>query len=61
LRPVNGNQCCGGFAAGDITGEPWQIAKSRGEGAVAALSIFKFLTGQQLRNLGWVLQGEWQD
>ncbi|NOQ46319.1 MAG: hypothetical protein GQ559_06560 [Desulfobulbaceae bacterium] len=51
----------GVFAAGDITGEPWQIAKSIGEGAVAALSVFKFLTGQQMRNLGWALQDEWQD
>lgn len=51
----------GVFAAGDITGEPWQVAKSIGEGAVAALSVFKFLTGQQMRNLGWALQDEWQD
>ena len=47
------------YAAGDITGEPWQIAKSVGEGAVAALSVFKFLTGQRMRNLGWALQDEW--
>lgn len=51
----------GVFAAGDITGEPWQVAKSIGEGAVAALSVFKFLTGRQMRNLGWALQDEWQD
>lgn len=51
----------GVFAAGDITGEPWQVAKSMGEGAVAALSVFKFLTGQQMRNLGWALQDEWQE
>ena len=49
----------GVYAAGDITGEPWQIAKSVGEGAVAALSVFKFLTGQRMRNLGWALQDEW--
>lgn len=47
------------YAAGDITGEPWQISKSIGEGAVACLSAFKFLTGQEMRNLGWSLQDEW--
>ena len=50
----------GVFAAGDITGEPWQISKSIGEGATACLSAFKFLTGQQMRNLGWALQDEWE-
>lgn len=50
----------GVFAAGDITGEPWQISKSIGEGAVACLSVFKFLTGQEMRNLGWALQDEWE-
>ena len=50
----------GVFAAGDITGEPWQISKSVGEGAVACLSAFKFLTGQEMRNLGWALQDEWE-
>lgn len=50
----------GVFAAGDITGEPWQIAKSVGEGAVATLSVFRFLTGQRMRNLGWALQDEWE-
>jgi len=50
----------GVFAAGDITGEPWQLAKSVGEGAVAALSVFRFLTGQRMRNLGWALQDEWE-
>ena len=50
----------GVFAAGDITGEPWQISKSIGEGAVACLSLFKFLTGQEMRNLGWALQNEWE-
>lgn len=48
------------YAAGDITGEPWQISKSIGEGAVACLSAFKFLTGQEMRNLGWALQDEWR-
>ena len=50
----------GVYAAGDITGEPWQISKSIGEGAVATLSAFKFLTGQEMRNLGWALQDEWE-
>jgi len=50
----------GVFACGDITGEPWQISKSIGEGAVACLSVFRFLTGQEMRNLGWALQDEWQ-
>jgi thioredoxin reductase (NADPH) len=50
----------GVFAAGDITGEPWQISKSVGEGATACLSVFRFLTGQEMRNLGWALQDEWQ-
>jgi thioredoxin reductase (NADPH) len=50
----------GVYAAGDITGEPWQIAKSVGEGAVATLSVFRFLTGQRMRNLGWALQDEWE-
>lgn len=50
----------GVFAAGDITGEPWQISKSIGEGAVACLSAFKYLTGQEMRNLGWALQDEWE-
>jgi len=50
----------GVFAAGDITGEPWQISKSVGEGAVACLSAFKFITGQEMRNLGWALQDEWE-
>lgn len=50
----------GVFAAGDITGEPWQITKSIGEGAIAALSVFKFLTGQEMRNLGWALGEEWE-
>lgn len=50
----------GVYAAGDITGEPWQISKSIGEGAVACLSAFKFLTGQEMRNLGWALQDEWE-
>lgn len=49
------------YAAGDITGEPWQIAKSVGEGGVAAMSAFKFLTGQRMRNLGWALQDEWME
>ena len=48
------------YACGDITGEPWQIAKSVGEGAVAALSVFKYLTGQEMRNLGWALRDEWE-
>ncbi len=51
----------GVYAAGDITGEPWQIAKSVGEGAVAAMSVFKYLTGQRMRNLGWALQDEWME
>ncbi len=50
----------GVFAAGDITGEPWQISKSVGEGAVACLSAFRFLTGRRMRNLGWALQDEWE-
>jgi thioredoxin reductase (NADPH) len=50
----------GVFACGDITGEPWQISKSVGEGAVACLSVFRHLTGQEMRNLGWALQDEWQ-
>ncbi len=50
----------GVYAAGDITGEPWQIAKSVGEGAVASLSVFRFLTGQRMRNLGWALKDEWE-
>ncbi len=50
----------GVYAAGDITGEPWQIAKSVGEGTVAVLSVFRFLTGQRMRNLGWALQDEWE-
>jgi thioredoxin reductase (NADPH) len=50
----------GVFACGDITGEPWQISKSIGEGAVACLSVFRYLTGQEMRNLGWALQDEWQ-
>ncbi len=48
------------YACGDITGEPWQIAKSIGEGAIAALSVFKYLTGQEMRNLGWALRDEWE-
>ena len=43
------------FAAGDITGEPWQIAKSLGEGATAALSAYQFLTGKAMHDLGWSL------
>jgi len=50
----------GVFAAGDVTGEPWQISKSIGEGATASLSVFKQLTGQEMRNLGWALQDEWE-
>jgi thioredoxin reductase (NADPH) len=50
----------GVFACGDITGEPWQISKSVGEGAVACLSAFRLITGQEMRNLGWALQEEWQ-
>lgn len=50
----------GVFAAGDVTGEPWQISKSIGEGATAALSVFKLLTGQEMRNLGWALEDEWE-
>lgn len=45
----------GVFAAGDITGEPWQIAKSLGEGATAALSVYHFLTGKAMHDLGWSL------
>ena len=33
----------GVFAAGDCTGAPYQIAKSVGEGNVAALSAVKYL------------------
>ncbi len=49
----------GVFACGGITGEPRQISKSAGEGAVASLSAFRYLTGQEMRNLGWALQDEW--
>ena len=44
------------FAAGDITGEPWQIAKSIGEGAVAALSAYRYLTGESVIDLGWSIE-----
>lgn len=32
------------FAAGDCTGQPWQIARAIGEGQVAALSAVEYLT-----------------
>lgn len=50
----------GVFAAGDVTGEPWQVSKSIGQGATAALGVFKHLTGQEMRNLGWALEDEWK-
>ena len=33
------------FAAGDVTGKPEQIAKAVGEGTVAALSAYEYITG----------------
>lgn len=35
----------GVFAAGDCTGQPWQIARAIGEGQVSALSAVDFLAG----------------
>ena len=39
----------GCFAAGDITGQPYQYIKSAGEGNVAALSAAKYLDGLKKR------------
>lgn len=36
------------FAAGDITGKPYQIMKAVGEGQVAALNVCRFLDGKKL-------------
>lgn len=36
------------FAAGDITGKPYQIMKAVGEGQVAALNVCGFLDGKNL-------------
>lgn len=44
LQETNITGC---YAAGDCTGAPYQIAKSVGEGNVAAHSIVKYLAGQQ--------------
>lgn len=41
------------FAAGDITGQPWQVAKSLGEGAIAAISAYKAVSGQDRQMIGW--------
>ena len=35
------------FAAGDITGKPYQIAKAAGEGQIAALSAVEYLSKQK--------------
>lgn len=43
------------FAAGDITGQPWQVAKSLGEGAIAAISAYKAVSGQTRGMIGWGL------
>lgn len=40
------------FAAGDITGQPWQVAKSLGEGAIAAISAYKAVSGQTRGMIG---------
>ena len=37
----------GVFAAGDCTGAPYQIAKSVGEGNIAALSAVKYLDSKK--------------
>lgn len=37
----------GVFAAGDCTGQPWQISRAVGEGLVAALSAVKYLSEQK--------------
>ena len=37
----------GCFAAGDITGPPYQYIKAAGQGNVAALSAAAFLTAKQ--------------
>jgi thioredoxin reductase (NADPH) len=31
------------FAAGDCTGQPWQISRATGQGLVAVLSAIKYL------------------
>ena len=36
----------GVYAAGDVTGKPEQIAKAIGEGAVAALSAYRYITSK---------------
>ncbi len=38
----------GVFAAGDCTGQPWQIARAIGEGQVAALSAIEYLSAPQM-------------
>jgi thioredoxin reductase (NADPH) len=36
----------GVFAAGDVTGPPWQMAKAVGEGCVAGLKAAEYITGR---------------
>ncbi|SMB93299.1 thioredoxin reductase (NADPH) [Desulfonispora thiosulfatigenes DSM 11270] len=39
----------GVYAAGDVTGEPYQLAKAVGEGAIAGLSAAAYLEGKEKR------------
>jgi thioredoxin reductase (NADPH) len=37
----------GVFACGDVTGQPWQLAKAVGEGCVAGLSAANYVRGEK--------------